>query len=86
VTPAQRQPVEGVEGTVVRRRVGTGTKSERDAVVLVTEDGAYALRRKGANAFQDDDLDQLVGRRVRASGLLVPGQLIADDLQVLDDP
>lgn len=62
-----------------------GTKSERDAVVIVTHDAAYALRRSGANAFQDEELERLIGSTVEVSGLVTSGQLIADRIDVLDD-
>ena len=75
----------GVEGDVVRQRVGRGTKSERDAVVIVTGCSAYPLRRAGANAFDDPELQTFVGHRVRVSGLLVAGQLIADEIEVVTD-
>ena len=51
-----------VEGNVVRRRVGAGSKSERDAVMIDTADGSFVLRRQGGNAFSDPQLDALVGR------------------------
>ena len=57
-----------VEGDVVRRRVGEGSKSERDAVMLDTADASFVLRRRGGNAFSDPQLDALVGRRARLEG------------------
>lgn len=76
---------EEFSGIVVRRRVGLGTKSDHDAVVLLTDDGAFKLRRSGANAFQDDVLDRLVGKRVRARGIVRSGQLIASEVEAVDD-
>ena len=57
-------------GRVERRRVARGTKSERDAVVLVTMDGVYVLRRRGGHAFEDSALDALVGRQLEFDGAL----------------
>lgn len=57
-----------LEGTVARRRVAAGSKSEREAVVLETDDDWRVLRRRGGNAFRDPELDQLVGKRIRAEG------------------
>jgi hypothetical protein len=59
-----------LRGKVVRKSVGTGSKSEREAVVLVTPDAEYVLRRSGGNAFADAELDALVGATIRASGTL----------------
>ena len=56
------------EGLVVRKRVGAGSKSDREAVVLQTGDGDLVLRREGGNAFADPELDKLVGRRIRGVG------------------
>ena len=59
-----------IRGTVERRRVGGGSKSEHDAVVLVTTDAAYTLRRRGGHAFEDPVLDALVGKELEFEGLL----------------
>jgi len=56
------------EGTVARRLVAPGSKSEREAVVLESEEGDLILRREGGNPFRDPELERLVGRRIRAQG------------------
>ena len=56
------------EGTVARRVVAPGSKSERQAIVLETSEGELVLRRQGANPFHDPELERLVGHRVRAEG------------------
>lgn len=56
------------EGTVERRTVAAGSKSEREAVVLSTPSGELVLRRQGGHAFADPELDALVGKRIRAQG------------------
>jgi hypothetical protein len=75
--------VEGV-GRVVRKRVAAGTKSERDAVVFVTGSGEYALRRRGGNPFHDPALERLVGKRIRATGVVHAGNLIMSDWAELE--
>ena len=55
-------------GTVVRRRVNAGSKSERVAVLLVGDHGEIVLRREGGNAFKDPALDELEGKRIEAEG------------------
>jgi hypothetical protein len=74
-----------VEGNVVRRRVGAGSKSERDAVVIDTADTSFVLRRQGGNAFADPDLDALVGRRVRLEGTAMATTFVIDRWQLLDE-
>lgn len=55
-------------GSVVKRPFGVGTKSEHDAIFLVTKDKEYVLRRQGGNAFHDPELEQLVGKQVQCTG------------------
>jgi hypothetical protein len=57
-------------GDVVRKAVAAGSKSERSAVVLRTDNGDFVLRIVGGNAFADERLDALVGTRIRAEGEL----------------
>jgi hypothetical protein len=52
----------------VRKRFGAGSKSDREAVVLQTDDDELVLRREGGNAFSDPALDELVGHRIRGVG------------------
>ncbi len=60
-------------GQVVRRTVAKGSKSERMAVMLVTADGDFVLRRMGGNPFHDPDLEKMVGKTVRSEGEVAPG-------------
>jgi len=57
-------------GKVVKRAFAVGSKSEREAVMLTTAAGDYVLRRAGGNAFQDPELDALVGQTIAAEGEL----------------
>jgi hypothetical protein len=59
-----------LNGEVRRKQVAIGSKSERPAVVLRTQDGEYVLRIIGGNAFHDERLEALVGKRIRAEGEL----------------
>jgi hypothetical protein len=64
-------------GRVVRKLVGKGSKSEREAVVLRTETGDHILRRLGGNAFRDPELEKLVGKDVVCEGDVEDGTLLA---------
>jgi hypothetical protein len=66
-------------GIVQRRPVASGSKSEREAVVLVTDDAVLLLRRPGGNPFADPELDALVGKRVRCRGTVHGATLILED-------
>jgi hypothetical protein len=72
-----------VEGDVTRRRIGAGTKSDHDAVVLETGDRTLALRRRGGNAFADPALDALVGRHVRLQGTATDTTFLIDAVDVV---
>jgi len=69
---------------VVSKKIGAGTKSEHDAVVLVTPAQEYKLRRRGGNPFVDPEILRLVGKRIRANGVVDSGQLIMSDWKELD--
>jgi hypothetical protein len=57
-----------LNGSVIRKLFAAGSKSEREAVILVTEGGEYILRRKGGNPFFDEALEELVGKRIVCRG------------------
>lgn len=61
-------------GVVKRKRIAIGSKSEHDAIVLDTGNGpALKIRVKGNNAFNDLQLEQFVGKRVRIEGVAGSG-------------
>ncbi len=60
-------------GKVIRRKIALGSKSEREAVLLSTPDGDFILRRMGGNPFQDPDLEQWVGQKVKGEGEVAAG-------------
>jgi len=72
-------------GNVVRERLSAGSKSEHQAIVLVTEAGErFKLRRRGGNPFQDPTLDPLEGKRIECEGILRGYQIIMTRWKVLD--
>jgi hypothetical protein len=70
-----------LRGTVRQRRYAVGSKSEHDAVTLVTADGEFRLQRKGANPFEDAALDEYIGKQVEAAGFVSGPSLIVDDVR-----
>lgn len=67
-------------GEVRRRLVNAGSKSEHDAVVLDTPNGAsYELRPPGGNPFETGDLDHLVGQAIITRGVLAGQTLLMQD-------
>jgi len=63
-------------GTVVKKLFARGSKSEHEAVCLVTDQGEFVLRRQGGNPFSDPELDKLVGKQIRCEGQVVGYTLI----------
>jgi hypothetical protein len=72
-------------GAVVRQSYAPGSKSERDAVMLVTDGEQYLLRREGGNPFHDPELDALVGKRLRCRGTIHGSTFILAGWEVLGD-
>jgi hypothetical protein len=70
-------------GMVIRKRINPGSKSEHDAVVLVTDAGELKLRRQGGNPFADPELERLVGQRIHCDGLARAGQLIVTRYEIV---
>jgi hypothetical protein len=56
-------------GKVTKKPFGKGSKSESEAIFLETEEGEYVLRRQGGNPFHDPELQKLVGKTIRCTGL-----------------
>ncbi|MEI9918398.1 MAG: hypothetical protein WDO14_06295 [Bacteroidota bacterium] len=57
-----------LEGTVVSKIFGKGSKSEYQGVFLSTPQGDYVLRQHGNNPFDDPELKKLVGKNIVATG------------------
>jgi hypothetical protein len=57
-----------LSGDVIRKTLGKGSKSEHEAVYLLSERGEYVLRRQGGNPFHDPELDSFVGKRISCEG------------------
>jgi hypothetical protein len=56
-------------GKVTKKPFGKGSKSESEAIFLETGDGEFVLRRQGGNPFHDPELQKLVGKTIRCTGL-----------------
>lgn len=59
-----------LNGWVTKKPFAAGSKSEREAIILATDDGEYVLRRRGGNPFFDEALEKLVGKRISCEGEL----------------
>lgn len=70
-------------GKVTRKKFAAGSKSEHNAFCLQTEKINYQLRRLGGNPFADPKLKQLVGKKIKAKGLLSNTLFIAHTIEVI---
>ncbi|MEP7197652.1 MAG: hypothetical protein ABI851_14125 [Saprospiraceae bacterium] len=59
-----------IKGLVLEKKLNIGSKSEYNAIVLMTKDVEYSLRRIGANAFDDPEIKKLVNKKINAVGLV----------------
>ena len=84
-----KPPVEGVvmefTGQVVFQLFAKGTKSERMAVMLITKDHKYVLRRPGVHTLLDTTLHKLVEKRVRFEGILQGYTLFVTHSTIIPD-
>jgi hypothetical protein len=77
------QRIDGLAGSVERGRLGTGSKSEREAVWLETAQGRFVLRHKEGPAFGDLSLEQYVGKHVKCDGFIVGYTLLAEQIKIV---
>ena len=57
-----------ITGFVVKELYAPGSKSEREAVMICTHEGKFLLQRVGGNAYQDETLERLVGKKIKGTG------------------
>ncbi len=72
-------------GKVVRKTFGKGSKSEHEAVYLETESKEYVLRRRGGNPFYDEEMQKLVGKTIRCTGVVIDYALLISAWTVITD-
>jgi hypothetical protein len=73
--------IDALEGKVVLRPYGRGSKSERVALMLDTERGPLLLRRRGGPSFGETGLESWVGKLVVCWGTRVGQVLLVDRLE-----
>jgi hypothetical protein len=74
-----------VTGPVVRRVVAVGSKSEREATVVVLDGRPVVLRRRDAGAFDDDPgFAALVGSTATLTGTLLSTTFLVDEASPVD--
>jgi hypothetical protein len=78
--PDEDSGVTTVTALVVRRVVAVGSKSEREATVVVLDGQPVVLRWRGAGAFDDDPgLAALAGSTVTLTGTRLSTAFLVDE-------
>lgn len=73
-----------VTGTVSKKKVAAGSKSEHAAVTMVVDGKTYILRQRRKNAFQNEELENLVGKKVLIEGDVAANVLFVRSYTILD--
>lgn len=73
-----------LRGLVTSGSFGKGSKSEREAVFIVTADARYVLRRKTGPVFGDLELTRYLGHKIECDGFLIGTTLLAERIEVLE--
>ncbi len=76
--PAKPRRVADLVGLVTRGPFATGSKSERDAIWIETDEGRFILRRKDGPAFGDRSFDGFIGQRVSCDGFIIGYVVLAE--------
>lgn len=74
-----------ITGTVTKRLYAPGSKSERPAVMVQTDEGEFLLQRAGGNPFRDDVLESLVGKTIRFTAAKKEKSLFMTDWEEIKD-
>ena len=75
--------VESLRGKVIQDSYGRGSKSEHKAIIIITTEGRYLLRRKTGQAYNDVELEKYIGLEIECNGFLVGSTLLADEIKVV---
>lgn len=70
-------------GHVRRKEIRSGTKSRHTALMLVTQDAEYKLRRPGGNPFWDEVLAEMEDKEIEAEGEVLRGELFLSTWRVV---
>lgn len=67
-----------ITGKAIKKPFAKGSKSEHDAIYIVTSQGEYVLRKKNDNPFENKTLQSFIGKNVKAEGTLKDYLFLAD--------
>lgn len=73
-----------ISGEVIKKTFAKGSKSEHDAIYIVTDQGEFVLRKTDDNPFENKALQKFVGKKVNAEGKLKDYLFIADKVWTVE--
>ena len=71
-------------GRVDKQTIHAGSKSEREAVVLIVDTKQYVLRQQGGNAVRDPEMEALIGKTVQGEGRVNGHVFVMFDWECID--
>lgn len=74
-----------IKGKVIQKQVSKASKSEHKAVCMEFEGKTLVLRQRGKNAFNNPELQALVGETIEASGELVQDIFFVKSFRVIKE-
>lgn len=77
------QRVSALRGQAERGEYAKGSKSEREAMFIVTANARYILRRKTGPVFGDAELEQYAGHQIECDGFVAGTTLLAEKIRIV---
>lgn len=77
-------PVRALRGRVTMADYAKGSKSERRAVFIDTDDGRFLLRRKAGPVYGDAELERYVGQTVECDGFRLGTTVLAEAIRPIE--
>jgi hypothetical protein len=69
-----------ITGKVIPTPYARGSKSEHIAVLIITDQGEYILRKTGDNPFENKALQPFLGKFIHAEGILIDTVFLAEKI------
>jgi hypothetical protein len=77
--------MEEVFGKVERGPFAVGSKSDRETTFINTDKGRFVLRLRDGDPFRDPAFDNVIGKTIRAKGVVTGYTFLVSDWMELKD-
>ena len=74
-----------IEGEVYTKRVGKKSKTDYDAICIKTSRRHYVLRQPGQGPFKNPELEQLIGKKIKAEGESINDIFFVINWELMDE-